>query len=68
MVATKPVEADDERNRQTFLAWPQLGRPPAQGVSLRRHRGAGQQGRRQGDPRADQEAALRCGRVVRAAR
>ena len=44
-------------NRQTVHAWPQPGRAPAQGVPLRGHRGAGQQGRRQGDPRAAEESS-----------
>src|SRR3954447_3275178 len=53
-------------HRKTLHARPQPGRAAAEGISLRGKRGAGQQGRRQGDPGAVEKTAVRCGGVVRA--
>jgi type I restriction enzyme R subunit len=64
---SKSKEADHECNRQIVHAWPQPGRAPAQGIPLRRQRGAGQQDRRQGDSGARREEAVRCRGVAREA-
>src|ERR1700722_19751116 len=48
-----------------FAPGPHPTRPPAEGISFRRRRGPRQQGRRQSDPRAVGEAAVRRRRLVR---
>jgi hypothetical protein len=60
-----PKEADHDCHRQIVHAWPQPSGAAAQGIPLRGHRGADQQGRQQGDSGASHKEAVRRGGVAR---
>src|SRR5258705_2961 len=68
MLAHFGEKAVKEANGQAVHAWQKPGGTPAEVVSLRGQRGAGQQGRRQGGTGADREEAVRCRGLARDAR